>query len=224
MGELSKTKAKRDKFVSVAAIPITGGIGYFVTKVIDRWGVLDAAANSMGDFLKAHVSGGDLGIVLWLLTFCVLYGAVLYLVRRPPTRETQTTAPAKYAPIAPDQFFARPSRYRKETQATDEELEYWRNVDQMKVWQAAYLWVGKLPAKDYPANAPGVVKALAERMGRDVKTGKLAVLEPFSRDKNPRLALTFHLVGRDEYSTVSRDALVNYAKLTNEQPRFLSPP
>lgn len=114
------------------------------------------------------------------------------------------------------------ARYLEAVQASDEELEYWSNADEMRLWQAAYLWAGKIPASDYPKDAAGIVKAFAERMARDIKRGSLQSAGSTTEGDPLWLQLMGRLSDQTEYATVTRRALVEYARLRNEKPRFLN--
>jgi hypothetical protein len=92
----------------------------------------------------------------------------------------------------------------------------------MTLWKAAYLWAGKVPALNYPTDAPGVVRALAERMANDVKRGNLQTVRTPTVD-HPLMTWLGNYHDSSEYATVSRDALLAYAKLRDERPRFLFP-
>lgn len=59
--------------------PIAGGLGLFVSKAIDVWGVLDGPAKALGEFLKANVSGADLSLFAGFMLFAFLYA---YLLRK----------------------------------------------------------------------------------------------------------------------------------------------
>lgn len=107
--------------------------------------------------------------------------------------------------------------------ATDE-MAYWSNVDDMKVWQAAYLWLGLLPAKDYPAEAPPLVKAQLHRMNRAIGNKQLAVMSVAKNSAlHPLLQVMDTFVNSTEYATASRAALLAYANARGEQPAFLYP-
>lgn len=70
-------QSKSGKLLStLIGAPIAGGMGLFASKVIDRWGVLDASANALGDFLK----GSDLSALIGFLFFAVLYAVLLRLI------------------------------------------------------------------------------------------------------------------------------------------------
>lgn len=114
------------------------------------------------------------------------------------------------------------ARHLEAVQASDEELEYWSNADEMRLWQAAYLWAGKIPASDYPKDAPGIVKAFAERMALDIKRGSLQSAGSTTEADPLWIQLMGRLSDQTEYATVTRRALVEYARLRNEKPRFLN--
>lgn len=74
---------------TIIGLPATGIFGFFCTKVIDRWGVLDEPANQLGDFLRANVSGSDLALFSGFVIALCAYLILLWIVwRRHAPRRT----------------------------------------------------------------------------------------------------------------------------------------
>ncbi len=154
---------------------------------------------------------------LWVgVTGSLLFGGLgltLLLTGKAAERRAKATSHGAYY---------QKSKNADEPQASDAELTYWRQIDEMPVWKAAYLWVGQLPAIDYPEGAPPLVRAIADRMVRDIKKGNLIPVR--AQAESPRLLQLASLFANETpFGIVSRDGLLNYANLRNEQPRFLFP-
>jgi hypothetical protein len=82
--------------ISIVSAGISGLLGLFLTKVIDRLGVLDGPAIWLADWLAANIAGADLSVVAGFSLSLFAYMAVLRLV----WRRGKTLPPASAEPIA----------------------------------------------------------------------------------------------------------------------------
>lgn len=82
--------------ISIVSAGISGLLGLFLTKVIDRLGVLDGPAIWLADWLAANIDGADLSVVAGFSLSLFAYMAVLRLV----WRRGKTLPPASAEPIA----------------------------------------------------------------------------------------------------------------------------
>src|SRR4051812_3470681 len=103
----------------------------------------------------------------------------------------QRAAPSPVVPAirASRAFMRRPRGPDILTKIAAEEWTYWSKADEMKLWQAAYLWTGVLPPKNRPADLPPLVRAQAERMERALQRGDLVSKVTFNDDAHPALRL-----------------------------------
>jgi hypothetical protein len=109
------------------------------------------------------------------------------------------------------------------SESPSDELDYWTNVDDMKLWEAAYLWIGCTPPKQLPADTPPQVKAQMHRMQRALGRGELVPKAGLSDDAHPALRLLDRYVGNSVYADVERSSLQAYAEKVGQQPSFLYP-
>ena len=99
--------------------------------------------------------------------------------------------------------------------------EYWREVDEMRLWQAAYLWNGQTPPRKLEELPPPKIAAQIQRMTQAVKSGDLRVLDAGNNDASLTISLLTYLSTLGPHARVSRDALRAYATARSEQPSFL---
>lgn len=84
---------------SLAAAVPAGGISYMSGRIFAKWGVLDAPADWIGEYLRVHVPPGTAGWVLGFLIFVILYGLILWKVWR-PRHIHHLPVPHETAPVA----------------------------------------------------------------------------------------------------------------------------
>ena len=82
--------------ISIVSAGISGLLGLFLTKVIDRLGVLDGPAIWLADWLTANIDGADLSVAAGFSLSLLAYLVVLWLV----WRRGKTLPPASAEPIA----------------------------------------------------------------------------------------------------------------------------
>jgi hypothetical protein len=84
---------------SLAAAVPAGGISYMSGRIFAKWGVLDAPADWIGEYLRVHVPPGTAGWVLGFLIFVILYGLILWKVWG-PRHIHHLPVPHETAPVA----------------------------------------------------------------------------------------------------------------------------
>lgn len=101
------------------------------------------------------------------------------------------------------------------------DLSFWQQVDDMALWQAAYLWMGLDPPK-VSGPLPPTVQAKLHRLKRAVERGDL---QPLEIGESPGDSLLWRVVNQwatsGAHTVVSREALKTYAEQIRERPSFL---